>query len=54
MDPGPGDDLDDEFDLDVSDVASDDEEVLVAVQALSKKRKRKSVKNKALKVRIDF
>ena len=57
MDPGAGDDLDDEFDLDLSVVASDDvvgEEVSVAVQVLSKKRKRKSEKNKAIKVRNYF
>jgi hypothetical protein len=57
MNPGAGDDLDDEFDLDLSVVASDDvveEEVSVAVPVLSKKRKRKSEKNKAIKVRIYF
>jgi hypothetical protein len=57
MDPGPGDDLDDEFDLDVSVVASDDvvqEEVSADAQGLSKKRKRKTEKNKAIKVRIHF
>lgn len=57
MDPGAGDDLDNEFDLDASVVASDnvvEEEVSVVVQALSKKRKGKSEKNKAIKVRIHF
>lgn len=54
MDPGAGDDLSDEFDLDVSAAASGDDvdqDTSVVVQELTKKRKRSAEKAKARKKR---